>query len=212
MIDSYVPYGGEPLWVTCIWLALKFIVVWLALRLPAARALLATVGMVIVSTIIILAWDILLPTSLPLLALLVLGVVVETAIETVVLVWGFRVAWSRRFGLLLLANVFALGLSVVTAVSVGIDRATKALVVPVGGTRADVIRAAGGPSLERPVESQEFACSGRGVRVLEYHAPAGVIAKLLPLTDRWPGAPMSIVSICLDENDSVVATDLMELN
>jgi hypothetical protein len=170
--------------------------------------------MVIASTITIVLFgsEIVLPISLPLLLLLVLALVVETAIESAVLVWAFRIAWSRRFGLLLLANAFALVLSVVTAASSDIDRASSAYVVPVGATRADVIRAAGGPNLERSVESQEFACSAGSVRALEYHAPTGVIARLIPLTDRSPGSPLTVVTICLDQNDRVVKTELVELN
>jgi len=45
--------------------------------------------MVIVSTVILLGAEIILPTSLPLLPLLVRGVAVETAIESAVLVWAF---------------------------------------------------------------------------------------------------------------------------
>jgi peptidoglycan/LPS O-acetylase OafA/YrhL len=158
VIDLYIADGSEPLWVTSIWLALKFLVVWLALRLTPLRAFLAVVAMVIASTVVLMAWEIVLPTSLPLLALLVLRVAVETAIEVAVLVWAFRVVWSRRFSWLLAANMIALALSVVTALSSDIDRASSAYIVPVGSTRADVVRAAGGPSLERSVGSQDFAC------------------------------------------------------
>jgi hypothetical protein len=212
VIDSYIADGGVPLWATSVWLALKFIAVWLALRLPPLRAFLAVLAMVVASTIVLVAWEIILPTSLPLLALLVLGVVVETAVEAAVLVLGFRVAWSRRFGLLLLANVLAVVLSVATAMSSDFDRASSAYVIPATATRADVIRAAGGPDLERSVDSQGIACSDGGVRALEYHAPTGTVARLLPLTDRWPGSPRTVVTVCLDENDRVVKTDLIEFN
>jgi glycerol-3-phosphate acyltransferase PlsY len=76
VIDLYIADGSEPLWVTSIWLALKFLVVWLALRLTLLRAFLAVVAMVIASTVVLMAWEIVLPTSLPLLALLVLRVAV----------------------------------------------------------------------------------------------------------------------------------------
>jgi len=104
VIDLYIADGGEPLWVTCVWLALKFLVVWLALRLPPLRGFLAIIVMVIASTIVLIGWEIIVPLPMALQPLLVLGVVVETAVEAAVLIWGFRVAWCRRFALLFVAN------------------------------------------------------------------------------------------------------------
>jgi hypothetical protein len=79
VIDLYIADGGEPLWVTCVWLALKFLVVWLALRLPPMRGFLAIIVMVIASTIVLIGWEIIVPLPMALQPLLVLGVVVETA-------------------------------------------------------------------------------------------------------------------------------------
>jgi hypothetical protein len=160
--EFYIADGGEPLWVTAIWIASKFLVVWLALRLTPLRAFLATVAMVIASTIVLIGCEIILTSLalLPLLVLLVLRVVVETAIEAAVLVWAFRIAGSGRLTFLLGANVVALVLSVFTATMSDIDRASNSYVVPVG-------------------------------------------AKLLPLMDRSPGSPLTVVTIGLDEIDEV---------
>jgi hypothetical protein len=125
VIDLYIADGSEPLWVTSIWLALKFLVVWLALRLTLLRAFLAVVAMVIASTVVLMAWE---------------------------------MSCRRRCRCWPYSYCASLLLSVVTALSSDIDRASSAYIVPVGSTRADVVRAAGGPSLERSVGSQDFAC------------------------------------------------------
>jgi len=201
----YIADGGEPLWVTSIWLALKFIVVWLALRLPALRAVLAVVAMVIASTVVLVAWEIVRPTSLPLSLVLVLFVVVETAIEAALLVWALRVAWSWKFGLLLLANVTGLVVSEVSAESRDIARAVRAQMVPVGTTRMELLQIAPGPTLERSADQGRDICPAGTARVLEYHVPTGVVARLLPLQQR--GAYGTVVAVCLDENDRVMGTE-----
>jgi len=200
----YIADGGEPLWVTSVWLALKFVVVWLALRVSLPRAVLAVVAMVIVSTTVLIASEIIVPASLPLLLILVSTVVVETTIEAVVLVWVFRLAWSRRFGLLFVANVIALTVSVVVEDSRAIDKAVRAEMVPVGTTRIELLQIAPGPTLERSVDQGRDICPAGTARVLEYHAPIGVVASLLPLQQR--GAYGTVVAVCLDEKDRVVRT------
>jgi hypothetical protein len=122
VIDHYTADAGEPLWVTSVWLALKFIVAWLALRLRPRRAFLATAAMVIASTVVLIGWEIILPTLLALVPLLVLGVVVQTAVEAAVLVWALRVAPTPRLAFLLGANVIAVLLSVVMATMNDLDR------------------------------------------------------------------------------------------
>ena len=204
MIDLYIADGGEPLWVTAAWIALKYVVVCFALRLSPFRALLATAGMVIVSTIVLLAWDIVLPTSWELLFLVVAGVLLETGIEAAFLTWAFRVGWSWRFGLLLLANIVGLLVSVVSAESRDIERAVRAEMVPVGTTRIELMQLAPGPTLERSVEQGRDICPAGTARAVEYHVPTGVIARLLPLQER--GTYGSVVIVCLDERDRVVGT------
>jgi hypothetical protein len=74
-----------------------------------------------------------------------------------------------------------------------------------------VIRAAGRPDLDRSVDGPEIGCSA-GVRALEYHAPAGIIAKLFPLRHRSPTGARTVATICIDQNDRVVETHLVHVN
>lgn len=198
-------FEPEPLWVTGVWLALSYLVVWLAFRLPPVRAFLATVGMVITSTIVVIASEPLLPTPFELPYMMLLSITAQTALEAAFLVWGFRVAWSRRFALLFVANGVGMTLSVAVQASNDIERAVQAQMVPIGATRAEVLEKAPRPDLERPFDTVRDICPVGTARALEYYGPTGVIARFFPIEDRssW-GA--SGTTICLDVMDRVVDT------
>ncbi len=153
--------------------------------------------------------ELVLPTSWRLLPLVVIGLAVETGVEAAFLVWAFRLAWSWRSTLLFAANAAALVLSVVTAAGTAIDNATSAYVLPPGATKSDLLRAAGGPTLERPVDGAEDVCPAGSIRAVEYHVPAGLIARLFPLSS---GSPGTVVTVCLDERNTVVKTEMIDLD
>ena len=129
----------------------------------------------------------------------------ETGIEAAFLICVCRVAWSWRIGLLLFANVVGFMVSVGSADTRDIENAVRAEMVPVGTTRSELLEVAPGPTLERSVGVSRDICPAGTARALEYHIPTGVMARLLPLTER--GAYRTVVTVCLDEKDRVVGTD-----
>ena len=90
-----------------------------------------------------------------------------------------------------------------------IDNATSAYVIPAGATKSDLLRAAGGPTLERPVYGAEDVCPEGSIRAAEYHVPAGLIARLFPLSS---GSPSTVVTVCFDDGNMVVKTEMIVLD